>query len=111
MHVVGIEAESEIVWLQDISNIDYVREETWFTAEPYCPPPKIYGQTVVGYSVLKPGIKPERGPYTRRLFTLRPHDRFYDPRGIYQKSFPVEAVDPKTVQPGIRGVKTDKIKG
>ncbi|MEP0874111.1 DUF6009 family protein, partial [Trichocoleus desertorum AS-A10] len=103
MRVVGIEAESEIVWLQDITHIDYVREETWSTAEPYCPPPKTYGQTVVGYSVLKPGIKTERGVYTRRLFTLRPHDRFYDPRGIYQKSFPMEAVDPKTVQPGIRG--------
>jgi hypothetical protein len=113
MSGVGIEAEAEIVWLEDISNMDYVREGNWSRTRPYCKPPKSdKTQTVVGYSVLKPGIKSALGDvYMRRVFTLRPEDRFYDSSGIYQADSPAEAVDPKTVQPGVRGIKTDKVRG
>lgn len=54
---------------------------------------------MVGYAILGPEAKAFRasGTFRRRVFWLQPHDRDADPAGLYAKSAPAEAVDPRTL--------------
>lgn len=112
--------ESKIVWLEDIAKIDYVRER-----QTDCPTRRA-GQPfrkghypnllLVGYSELLPDKKKNPGAagFTRRVFTLRPHDRCYGQGAkelIYKTGAPVAGVDPRTVKPNVAGIKTDRSEG
>ncbi len=49
--------------------------------------------------------------HMRRIFWLKPCDRDSDPTGPYAVNTPQEAVDPRTVKPGIIGYRTERAKG
>lgn len=108
----GIEDELEIVWLMDISKMDYVRQ----SMDMYCSrkntKPKHVVGTLVGYAILKPETKTdENHDYHRRFFWLKDHDRYYQPEGVYKTGAPLEAVDPRTVAPGEAGELTERAWG
>lgn len=44
------------------------------------------------------------------LFTL-PHDRDSQPTGLYANSAPAEGVDPRTLEPRVKGYKTEPSEG
>jgi hypothetical protein len=106
--------EVEIVWEEDPSNFDYVRE--W--VDTYPNRRRIKKWTMdgrrVGYSVVAPdapsGRDGHRGFY-RREFFLKKHDRDSDPGGCYEVSCPIEGVDPRTVRPGVPGEQNERAWG
>lgn len=51
------------------------------------------------------------GTFRRRVFWLVPHDRDSQPGGDYAKGAPSEAVDPRTLEPRIKGYKTERSQG
>jgi hypothetical protein len=58
----------------------------------------------VGYAVLRPDAPHDPqlpGNFTRRVFFLKDHDRDSDPDGVYSYGAPAEAVDPRTITPGV----------
>ncbi|MFF3620344.1 DUF6009 family protein [Streptomyces sp. NPDC002467] len=67
----------------------------------------------VGYSVLKSdapsGDTP--GRFVRRVFRVKDYDRSEQPDGTYKRSAPSEAVDPRTVAPGVWGELTERAWG
>ena len=92
------EDEDRIIWLKDrdaLASMGYVRER-WMLCTirtgPVKAPP---GELLIGYAVLKKTAEKsgEKG-FCRRIFTLRPEDRFYDPTGIFRDCMPPDAVDP-----------------
>ena len=92
------EDEDRIIWLKDrdaLASMGYVRER-WMLCSirtgPVKAPP---GELLIGYAVLKKTAEKsgEKG-FCRRIFTLRPEDRFYDPTGIFRDCMPPDAVDP-----------------
>lgn len=127
-----ITGESEIVWLEDISSLGYVREdqiECHFRQKPIVHP---YGKNkagkvgepgqarTVGYSVLEPDAANVRpGRFVRRVFCVKEYDRCnisYLPddhknKNGYETTAPTEGVDPLTVQPNVAGVMTEKAWG
>lgn len=108
-----IQYEDDIVWLEDIGDIDYVREllvragtrvrgVNWNDADGH----------LVGYSVLHrdaPSVAWRR--FNRRVFYVTRWDRYYEAEGTYKNRAPDEAVDPRTVAPGVPGRKTPRSKG
>jgi hypothetical protein len=100
--------ESRIVWLEDPSRFDYVRESLYMvtnrrTGRPGFPPRDV--GRLIGYAELQrepgPGVK----VYMRRVFWLKPYDRGEaEDDGTYATTAPAEAVDPRTVVPGIAGL-------
>jgi hydroxyacylglutathione hydrolase len=98
------EDEEKIIWLKDhnaLARMGYVRE-SWLLRPirtgPVRAPP---GEMLIGYAVLKKTTaKGGEDGYCRRIFTLRPEDRFCDPNGIFQDSAPPQAVDPLLVEAG-----------
>ena len=98
----GLSQEVAIVWDIDVNELDYVRE-TWTLAWTRAGPIRWGGR--VGYSILRPDASNAGYPrmFHRRVFWLKPHDRPTDTDGPYKGSLPVEAVDPRTVAPGISG--------
>lgn len=101
----SLENETEIVWLEDIENLDYVREALVQTVKSRGPVRKIAAGRNVGYANVRrvPGAR----FYERRLFYLKPYDRDSgDP--VYQIGCPSEAIDPRTVQVGVPGRKTPR---
>jgi hypothetical protein len=68
---------------------------------------------MVGYVLLGTTAKPSRasGTFRRRVFWLLPHDRDSQPLGLYAKSAPAEAVDPRTLEPRVKGYKTERSEG
>ncbi|MDH6707394.1 hypothetical protein P3T27_004131 [Kitasatospora sp. MAA19] len=68
---------------------------------------------MVGYAILGPDARSSRasGTFRRRVFWLLPHDRDQDPEGLYSTGVPSEAVDPRTVAPGVKGYKTECSEG
>jgi hypothetical protein len=98
--------EAEIVWEEDPSNFDYVREYALTT----CGRKRIAKWTGegrrVGYAVLRPDAPHDfhfPGRFTRRIFFLKDHDRDSQPNGLYNTGAPCEAVDPRTISPGVPG--------
>lgn len=110
-----IEHETEIVWLdnEEIDRLDYVRQSLDRLPRRSGRPAYHRHGRLVGYAVLGADAKPSRasGTYVRRVFWLAPHDRDQAPSGLYATGTPSEAVDPRTIKPGVRGSKTPRSEG
>jgi hypothetical protein len=110
----AIRDEVRIVWTEDVSALDYVRETLSVDAGTRRGPVPWRGHgRRVGYSVLRAdapsGIAP--GKFSRRVFWIKDHDRSEQPNGIYQTAAPSEAIDPRTVSPGVWGEITERAWG
>ena len=105
--------EDELVWLEDVSTLDYVRQSLDRLPSRRGKPPYHRDGRMVGYALLGSGAKPSRssGTFRRRVFWLLPHDRDTDPEGLYSTGAPAEAVDPRTLAPGSKGCKTERSEG
>ncbi|MFJ2098373.1 DUF6009 family protein [Streptomyces anulatus] len=66
----------------------------------------------VGCSVLKSDAPSgDTGRFVRRVFWVKDYDRSEQPDGMYKTSAPSEAVDPRTVAPGVLGELTERAWG
>ncbi|MGW1595410.1 DUF6009 family protein [Streptomyces sp. NPDC002343] len=110
----ALEHEDGIVWTEDVEAFDYVRQ----SVEPSVstrrnPVPWRGSGRRVGYAVLRPdapsGVVP--GKFVRRVFWVKEHDRSEQPNGTYKRTAPSEAVDPRTVAPGVWGELTERAWG
>jgi hypothetical protein len=108
-----ISHEAELVWLEDINDLDYVRQSLDRLPTRKGNPPYHRDGRMVGYAILGPDAKASRasGTFRRRVFWLLPHDRDTEPDGLYAKSAPAEAIDPRTLQPRVKGYKTERSEG
>ncbi|MFH8533978.1 DUF6009 family protein [Streptomyces tendae] len=108
-----ISHEVDVVWLEDVSVLDYVRQTLDRLPTRRGRPAYHRDGRMVGYATLGQTAKPSRasGTFRRRVFWLLPHDRDSQPTGLYAKSAPAEAVDPRTLQPRVKGYKTDRSEG
>ncbi|MGC0379713.1 DUF6009 family protein [Streptomyces sp. SAI-229] len=102
--------EREVVWLEDLDCLDYVRQALDKTKRRNTRPPYERDGRMVGYALLGEGAvpDPDSGLYRRRVFFLLPHDRDSLPGGLYREGAPGEAVDPRTVAPREPGAKTPR---
>ncbi|MFD4371003.1 DUF6009 family protein [Streptomyces sp. NPDC058486] len=105
--------ETELVWLEDVSRLDYVRQSLDRLPTRSGRPAYHRDGRMVGYAVLGTDAKASRasGTFRRRVFWLLPHDRDTEPEGLYAGSAPAEAVDPETLQPKAKGRKTERSEG
>jgi hypothetical protein len=105
--------EIDLVWLEDVSDLDYVRQSLDRLPTRRGRPAYHRDGRMVGYAVLGPGAKSSRssGTFRRRVFWLLPHDRDTTPAGLYSSGAPAEAVDPRTLAPGSKGRKTERSEG
>ncbi|MER6464575.1 DUF6009 family protein [Streptomyces sp. NPDC001288] len=105
--------EFEFVWLEDINALDYVRQSLDRLPTRTGRPAYHRDGRMVGYALLSPAAKASRasGTFRRRVFWLLPHDRDSQPSGLYAKSAPAEAVDPWTLEPRVKGFKTERSEG
>lgn len=105
--------ESELVWLENVENLDYVRQSLDRLPTRRGRPAYHRDGRMIGYAQLSPLAKASRssGTFRRRVFWLLPHDRDNDPQGLYATGTPAEAVDPRTLSPGAKGRKTERSKG
>ncbi|MCJ1678319.1 DUF6009 family protein [Streptomyces sp. APSN-46.1] len=111
-----IRHEEEIVWTENVDSFDYVRETLVDGAGTRRRPVSWRGQVGrrVGYAVLKkdaPSNRDAPGMFSRRLFWVKEHDRSEQPDGVYSSGAPTEAVDPRTVAPGVPGELTERAWG
>jgi hypothetical protein len=108
-----ISHEADLVWLEDINNLDYVRQSLDRLPTRRGKPPYHRDGRMVGYAILDPDAKASRasGTFRRRVFWLLPHDRDREPDGLYARSAPAEAVDPRTLEPRVKGYKTERSEG
>ena len=102
--------EDEVVWLEDLSHLDYVRQALDKVHARRGKPRYERDGRLIGYTNLKTGAEsdPDSGLFARRTFFLLPHDRDNDPNGPYEVGAPGEAVDPRTIGPGRVGAKTTR---
>ncbi|WP_411575154.1 DUF6009 family protein [Streptomyces fradiae] len=105
--------ESRLVWLEDVHELDYVRQSLDRLPTRRGKPAYHRDGRMVGYAVLGPEARPSRasGTFRRRVFWLLPHDRDAEPEGLYATGAPAEAVDPRTVAAGSKGCKTERSEG
>ncbi|MGW4851233.1 DUF6009 family protein [Streptomyces sp. NPDC004288] len=105
--------ETELVWLEDVSRLDYVRQSLDRLPTRSGKPAYHRDGRMVGYAILGTDAKSSRasGTFRRRVFWLLPHDRDKEPNGLYAGSAPAEAVDPETLQPTAKGRKTERSEG
>ncbi|GLW74473.1 hypothetical protein Kpho02_67710 [Kitasatospora phosalacinea] len=105
--------ETDIVWLEDIAELDYVRQSLERLNSRKGKPPYHSAGRMVGYAVLGPTARSSRvsGTFRRRVFWLLPHDRDTEPDGLYATGAPSEAVDPRTIAPTVKGDKTERSQG
>jgi len=108
-----ISHESELVWLEDTGDLDYVRQSLDRLSTRKGRPAYHRDGRMVGYALLDTTAKASRasGTFRRRVFWLLPHDRDSQPDGLYAKSAPAEAVDPRTLEPCVKGYKTERSEG
>lgn len=108
-----ISHETELVWLEDIQQLDYVRQSLERVRTRKGKPPYSRDGRMIGYAVLGTDAKPSRasGTFRRRVFWLLPNDRDNEPDGRYAKGAPGEAVDPRTLEPRVKGYKTERSQG
>ncbi|MEW1701049.1 DUF6009 family protein [Streptomyces sp. NPDC093249] len=108
-----LSSETELVWLEDIAPLDYVRQTLDRLATRRGRPAYHRAGRMVGYALLGPQARSSRasGTFVRRVFWLLPHDRDGQPAGLYASGAPSEAVDPRTVAPGVKGYKTQRSEG
>jgi hypothetical protein len=94
--------EDGIVWLEDIAHLDYAREDISLQPFRRRKPGRGYPGRLVGYATLSAQAEAEDHRFFRRVFWLAPHDR--DAGHLcYRRTAPTEAVDPRTVRPGVPG--------
>jgi hypothetical protein len=100
--------EVEVVWLEDLEDLDYVRQALDKVHTRRGKPRYERDGRLIGYTNLKSGAMsdPDSGLFARRTFFLLPHDRDNAPTGPYDVGAPGEAVDPRTIEPGKVGAKT-----
>ncbi|MFE0764209.1 DUF6009 family protein [Streptomyces smyrnaeus] len=105
--------EEELVWLENTEDLDYVRQTLDRVSSRRRQPPYHRDGRLVGYATLTREAKPSRasGTWLRRVFWLAPHDRDQDPDGLYATGAPSEAVDPRTLEPTVKGYKTERFEG
>jgi hypothetical protein len=105
--------EAELVWLEDITTLQYVRQSLDRLPSRRGRPPFHRDGRMVGYAILGPTAKPSRqsGTHLRRVFWLAPHDRDEQPEGLYATGAPSESVDPRTLAPTQTGYKTERSEG
>ncbi|MFI8343987.1 DUF6009 family protein [Streptomyces sp. NPDC085639] len=105
-----IHHEVDLVWLEDVTELDYVRQSLDRLPTRRGKPAYHRDGRLVGYAQLGPQAKPSRssGTFRRRVFWLLPHDRDTAPNGLYACGAPAEAVDPATLTAGSRGRKTQR---
>jgi hypothetical protein len=109
-----IRHEEAIVWTEDISQLDYVRERLDIFATSRKRPVGWRGAgRRVGYSTLKANAPAGDTPgrFARRVFWVAEHDRSEMPNGEYRIGTPAEGVDPRTVTVGVWGELTDRAWG
>ncbi len=102
--------EANVVWLEDHTALDYVRQTIDKTPRRRGKPRWLRDGRMVGYAELDDDAEadPDSGLHRRRVFFLLPHDRDQDPDGIYAAGAPGEAVDPRTIEPRAVGEKTPR---
>ncbi|GAA1375014.1 DUF6009 family protein [Streptomyces beijiangensis] len=103
--------EAEVVWLESTEDLDYVRQALDKVNTRKGKPRYERDGRLIGYSNLLPKAprSADSGLFARRTFYLLPHDRPNrpdDPECPYKVGSPLEAVDPRTVEPGKTGAKT-----
>ncbi|MFF4648048.1 DUF6009 family protein [Streptomyces sp. NPDC001389] len=105
-----IHHEIDLVWLEDVTELDYVRQSLDRLPTRRGKPAYHRDGRLVGYAQLGPQAKPSRssGTFRRRVFWLLPHDRDTLPDGLYATGAPAEAVDPTTLAAGSKGRKTER---
>lgn len=105
-----IHHEIDLVWLEDVSQLDYVRQSLDRLPTRRGKPAYHRDGRLVGYAQLGSKAKPSRssGTFRRRVFWLLPHDRDTVPDGLYASGAPAEAVDPTTLVAGSKGRKTER---
>ncbi|MFE9684039.1 DUF6009 family protein [Streptomyces sp. NPDC002701] len=108
-----ISQETDLVWLEDVTDLDYVRQSLDRLPTRRGKPPYHRDGRMVGYALLGPGAKASRssGTFRRRVFWLLPHDRDSEPEGLYATGAPAEAVDPRTIRARVKGYKTERSEG
>jgi hypothetical protein len=101
------------VWLKDPADPDYVRQSLDRLPNRKGKPAYHRDGRMIGYAVLGTTAKASRasGTFRRRVFWLLPHDRDSEPDGLYTTGAPAEAVDPRTLQPRVKGYKTERSEG
>ncbi|MFF2641063.1 DUF6009 family protein [Streptomyces niveus] len=110
----ALEYEDDIVWTEDIESFDYVRQSVELSVSTRRHPVPWSGHgRRVGYAVLRPDAPSGEvpGKFIRRVFWVKEYDRSEQPNGTYKRSAPSEAVDPRTVVPGVWGELTLRAKG
>lgn len=110
----ALEYEDQIVWTEDVAEFDYVRQTVHRSASTRRKPVAWTGAgRRVGYSVLKTnapsGDVP--GKFVRRVFWVKAYDRSEEPDGTYKTAAPSEAIDPRTIAPGVWGELTERAWG
>lgn len=105
--------EVDLVWLEDISRLDYVRQSLDRLPTRKGKPAYHRDGRMVGYALLGHDAKASRasGTFRRRVFWLLPHDRDSRPDGLYAKGAPAEGVDPRTIEARVKGYKTERSEG
>ncbi|MEW9514616.1 DUF6009 family protein [Streptomyces bacillaris] len=105
--------ETELVWLEDVHQLDYVRQSLDRLPTRSAKPAYHRDGRMVGYAILSPNARASRasGTFRRRVFWLLPHDRDTEPQGLYATGAPAEAVDPRTLTAGSKGRKTERSEG
>ena len=101
--------EGRIVWLRDIGPLDCVREDLWQVPFRRRAPRKgaLPGR-LVGYAELRPDAPGDNGRFWRRVFWLKEYDRDSGAGPYLRVGAPCEAVDPRTVAPGVPGELTER---
>lgn len=109
----ALEHEEQIVWTEDVGGFDYVRQTVTRLSTTRRKPVGWNGTgRRVGYSVLKSDAPSgDTGRFVRRVFWVKDYDRSEQPDGTYKTSAPSEAVDPRTVAPGVLGELTERAWG
>ncbi|WP_338704096.1 DUF6009 family protein (plasmid) [Streptomyces sp. Q6] len=105
--------EQDLVWLEDIDALDYVRQSLDRLPTRRGKPAYHRDGRMVGYATLSQEARASRasGTFLRRVFWLLPHDRDQQPDGLYASAAPSEAVDPRTLSASTKGYKTERSEG
>ncbi|WP_319214663.1 MULTISPECIES: DUF6009 family protein [unclassified Streptomyces] len=110
----ALEYEDGIVWTEDVEGFDYVRQSVELSVSTRRGPVAWRGTgRRVGYAVLRPDAPSGDVPrqFVRRVFWVKEYDRSEQPNGTYADSAPSEAVDPRTIAPGVWGELTERAWG
>jgi len=91
--------EKSIVWMEEVDDFRFVREAMICDAKSRRGALHMSSGRVVGYSKLTSDAPANDGRYSRRVFYFKSGD---DPLASGDIKFPSNAVDPKSIVPGVR---------